>query len=717
MSYCLNPQCQNPTDPLNAHTSYCRHCGTEVLIKQRFRILRLLGEGGFAKTFEINDRGTLKVLKLLIDNNTKAIALFKREFEVLSRLKHPGIPQVEKDGYFTVFPRNGQQPLHCLVMEKIDGPNVEEWMFERGHQPIPQNQAIAWLRQLTAILHQVHRQQYFHRDIKPSNIMLRPNKQLVLIDFGTVREVTGTYLAKVGGGHKMTGIISPGYTPPEQANGKAVPQSDFFALGRTFVYLLTGRDPNEFPEDPRTGQLKWRESARQISPDLADLVDYLMAPFPGNRPQNTQVIIDCLGELERPVYRPQTSAPSLQFAYPAGSLPIQVAPSRSRRLGRSSRKKRYYGFSRRTRHRNLKIGYPLLAGGVLLLMVGMSPQIQDYFDQLPAAPIRFQSLKQVAFPGTAAIADPAQLQNVRHSHPPALNNPALKNTLSGHIYGVNSVAISPDGKTIASGSIDKQIKIWDLTTGKLIRTLSGHDREIWSVSISPDGKLLASSSGDKTIKVWNLQTGELLKTLSGHLDRAIAVVFSPDAKLLASSSLDNTIRIWETQTGKAIRTLAGHSSTVSAIAFSPNGQTLASGSFDHTIKLWQVSTGQALKTLAGHSSRVLTVAYSPDGTTLVSGSGDGSIKFWQVSTGQLARSLSGHSDRVSALAISSDGQLLVTSGGPLDSTIKVWRLTNGQLLHTFVGHTDTVYSVAITPDGKMLASGSEDYTIKLWQLR
>ena len=303
MSLCINPRCLQPSDPLNANNTICRNCNSELLLQQRYRIIRLLSDtSGFGSVYEADDRGTPKILKVLKDHlnaQPKAVELFQKEAAVLSQLKHPGIPKVESDGYFTFFSRNSEHLFHCLVMEKIEGLNLEEWMNHRGNEPITQEQALEWLTQITQILDQVHQQDYFHRDIKPPNIMRRPNGQLVLIDFGTAREVTGTYLAKIGGSMNVTGIVSVGYTPPEQAGGRAVPQSDFFALGRTFVYLLTGKHPNDFPEDPRTGELLWRETGNGISKSLADLIDYMMAPFPGNRPQNTQVILDRLAEVER----------------------------------------------------------------------------------------------------------------------------------------------------------------------------------------------------------------------------------------------------------------------------------------------------------------------------------------------------------------------------------------------------------------------------------
>ncbi|MBE9129246.1 MULTISPECIES: CHASE2 domain-containing protein [unclassified Coleofasciculus] len=272
-----------------------------MLLQNRYRVIQPLGCGGMAQTFEVDDAGTAKVLKLLLlQNYPKAVTLFQREAKVLSQLNHPGIPKVKPDGYFCVHPPESAKPLHCLVMEKIGGWDLKEWLNHRGNEPLTQAQAINWLRQLVEILALIHQRQYFHRDIKPANIMLKLDGQLVLIDFGGVREVTETYLQKrQGNSIDTTRLHTPGYAPLEQVNGKAVPQSDFFALGRTFVHLLTGKPPLKFPTNPDTGQLIWRSEAPQISESLAELIDSLMMPFPGQRPQNTGEILQALEKVEQ----------------------------------------------------------------------------------------------------------------------------------------------------------------------------------------------------------------------------------------------------------------------------------------------------------------------------------------------------------------------------------------------------------------------------------
>jgi formylglycine-generating enzyme required for sulfatase activity/predicted Ser/Thr protein kinase len=325
MSLCINPSCPKPETPDNL--LFCPACGSELLLEGRYRATRQLGEGGFGKTYEVSDctkrtaangdRNMPKVLKILTNNDAKYVELFQREAEVLSKLNHPGIPQVEPDGYFTVFPRNSTEPLHCLVMEYIEGMNLEEYLKQRENRPINQKLALQWLTELVTLLDVVHSQNFFHRDIKPSNIMLQPDGTLVLIDFGTAREITSTILA----GGQNTQAYTPDYGAPEQQKGYAVLQSDFFALGRTFVYLLTGKHPNQF-YDPYTDECNWRPAANNVSSLLADFLDYLMARLPGERPANTQVIWQDLQEIEQKMYaikvpptisiKPSINTPALQ---------------------------------------------------------------------------------------------------------------------------------------------------------------------------------------------------------------------------------------------------------------------------------------------------------------------------------------------------------------------------------------------------------------------
>ena len=284
----------------------------------------------------------------------------------------------------------------------------------------------------------------------------------------------------------------------------------------------------------------------------------------------------------------------------------------------------------------------------------------------------------------------------------------------GHTDWVSSVAFAPDGNTLASGSGDYTIKLWDTRSGETLRTLEGHANYVRSVAFAPDGNTLASGSEDKTIKLWDARSGALLRTLVRHSWVVRSVAFAPDGNTLASGSEDKTIKLWDARSGEILRTLEGHTSWVNSVAFAPDGKALASGSWDDTIKLWDARSGEALRTLEGHTDRVYSVAFAPDGNTLASGSYDKTIKLWDARGGELLRTLEGHTDSVRSVAFAPDGSTLASSS--LDKTIKLWDARSGALLRTLEGHTNYVYSVAFAPDGKTLASGSYDKTVKLWRV-
>jgi eukaryotic-like serine/threonine-protein kinase len=274
--YCINPRCgqrENSNDAI-----YCANCSTPLVVKDCYRLLRFLRNPNSdhnAEVFEVSDgnhNAQKKVLKSLVRSEPLLQKLFEREQFLLINLEHPGIPRGED--FFSITIPNTHQEIACLVMEWIEGDDLLSWLSTKS---INEETAINWLEQLASILAYIHKNQVFHRDIKPSNIMRRPDGQLVLIDFGAVKSLIQTNID----GRNVTIVSSYGYTAPEQLQGKAVPQSDFFALGRTFIHLLT----QKHPDDAFSNQW-WKNIQPPLSDVFVTLINDLIKDSPQERPQD-----------------------------------------------------------------------------------------------------------------------------------------------------------------------------------------------------------------------------------------------------------------------------------------------------------------------------------------------------------------------------------------------------------------------------------------------
>ncbi len=287
--------------------------------------------------------------------------------------------------------------------------------------------------------------------------------------------------------------------------------------------------------------------------------------------------------------------------------------------------------------------------------------------------------------------------------------------LEGHSDYVRSVAFSPAEATLASGSDDKTVILWDARTGQQLVILQGHTSVVYSVAFSPDGGTLASGSWDNTLILWEVATGRKLRALAGHRAGVDSVAFSPDGAILASGSDDRTLILWDARTGRQLRALEGHAGVVYSVAFSPDRRTLASGSWDRTVVLWHLPRLERLRTLRGHSGHLLSVAFSPDGETLASASSDARVILWHAKRGQRLRTLTGHTDGVRSVAFSPDGTALAS--GSDDRSVILWDVNSGKKLRSLEGHGALVTSVAFSPDGHTIASGSFDNTVILWDVR
>ncbi|MFJ4585215.1 nSTAND1 domain-containing NTPase [Streptomyces echinatus] len=281
------------------------------------------------------------------------------------------------------------------------------------------------------------------------------------------------------------------------------------------------------------------------------------------------------------------------------------------------------------------------------------------------------------------------------------------------LYGeVNAVAFSPDGRTIATGS-SYSAWLWDAATGRARTPLTGHTDTVFSVAFSPDGRTVATAGADGSARLWDATTGKQRTKLTGHANTVYSAVFSPDGRTVATAGADGSARLWDATTGKQRTKLTGHTAQVVSVAFSPDGRTVATGSGDGTMRLWNAIDGKPGPEVDVLTGTVLSVAFSPDGRTIAIAGTNRLTRLWDVATHAMSKSLIGHTDSVNAVAFGPDGRTLATGSG--DTTARLWKVTaTGDT--SLVGHTDIVYSVAFGPDGGTVASAGADRTAILWDV-
>ena len=672
----------------------------------RYQLLRELGRGGMgvvwlAKDQLVDRQVAVKELRPPAGLTDEELETYRRralaEARSAARIHHPGAVLL-----YDVLPATSSDDAIYLIMELVQGPTLAELIRRNG--ALPAAAVAAYGLQLLSVLDAAHALGIVHRDVKPANIIITPAGQAKLTDFGIAHAVGEARLTS-------SGIMgTQAYMAPELFDAAPItPAADVWSLGATLFAAAEGYGP--FDRDTAGATLR------------AILLDEL--PVPGC-PQPLSGAIAWM--LQRDPARRATTAQAraqLLHADPAGFAP--AAPG-----GQAA-------------------GTPVQPPPPGLAAGGQTPWEQvaaTWPPPPPPAPVPVLQPTGAAAPTRprhgrrrlVIIGVAAAVVAITASVVPFLLKSSASQTLTATLVnpsnanpGVNSVAFSPNGTTLAVGDQDKNAYLWDLATRRIVATLTSPvgSAAVSSVAFSPDGKTLAAGDDDGSTFLWVVATGQLAATLSdpasasgGSSEGVNAAAFSPNGELLAAADGDDSVYLWNVATHQVTATLAdpsGLSSQMHSVAFSPDGKTLAAGNEDGKTYLWNVATGKLIATLTDPSGQnVMSVAFSSHGGMLATGDDDGSAYLWNIATGRLAATLSGGSSVVSSVAFSPDGKTVAVGNG--DNNTYFSDVATGQPAATLsnpqpgAGNPDGVTAIAFSPNGTMLAAGDGDNKIYLWHL-
>ncbi len=722
-----------------------------------------LGRGGMgvvykARQVSLNRTVALKVLRAGPDADAAELARFQAEAETVARLQHPNIVQIYHVG--------AHQGRPFLALEYCPGGGLHQKL---AGKPLSPDEAATLVEALARALEVVHQVRIVHRDLKPANVLLATDGTPKIADFGLAKRLDMAH--QTVSGHILG---TPSYMAPEQAAGKnreVGPAADVYALGAILYECLTGRPPFNAPTALETlKQVLQTEPAApsQLAPgtphDLNTICLKCLEKEPHKRYAGPRELADDLrryrnGEpiLARPVGAAErllrwgrrnpaiagllgavATALLLGTAVAWGfALWAHASAEEARQGQRDAEEARLQFAAQKTvAERNERAAVNSREAEVIA-KVNAETARQEASNNALEAKLDKQRAEQALLRAERLLYDNKVALALRegqagdfiraldllaecrlefrgwgHRFLWTLYN-RVERGLSGHKAPVRAVAVTPDGKRIASASHDCTVKVWDGDTGQELRTLEhGFNQKVVAVAITPDGKRVASASGPQ-VHLWDIDSGKEVRRLLGHSGDVLAVALSNDGSRVFSGGADRTVRVWDARTGKELQVFKDQTAAVTCLAITPDGQRVVCGDMSGMIRDRILDTNNGRAFQAG-SKAIRAIALSADGKRLVTSGDDPVLHVFDGDTGRHLTRLEGHTDSVLGLAYSHDGNRIASGSG--DRTTKLWDTHTGQPILTLRDLPVTVYSVALSGDGKRVVMGSLLNTVKVWDL-